>query len=134
VNHRFILSVLMILLVSSLPLVHAAELRLSYDANGNLVTGDGKYRVYNSLNQLSRVYNGTSTSDPLLEEYTYHLLEERILMKKVYSGGMLQETTVYISRTFVQVINSSGTYNYTYMYHEGRLVTQSVNGVKLFIQ
>jgi len=125
--------VLTILLVISLPLVHAAELRLTYDANGNLVTGDGKYRVYNSLNQLSKIYNGTSTSDPLLEEYTYHPLEERILMKKIYSGGSLQETTVYISRTFVQVINSSGTYNYTYIYHEGQLVAQSVNGVKLFI-
>jgi len=26
--------------------------------NSNLITGDGKYRVYNSLNQLSKIYNG----------------------------------------------------------------------------
>jgi len=133
VDAHSIVSLYMVLLVVSLPLVGAVELRLVYDANGNLVTGDGKFRVYNSLNQLSKIYNGTSASDPLLEEYTHHPLEERVLMKKVYSGGMLQETTVYISRTFVQVINSSGTYNYTYIYHEGQLVAQSVNGVKLFI-
>jgi len=46
-----------------------AEMSLIYDANGNLVTGDGKYRVYNSLNQLVQLYNGTDTSGILLQEY-----------------------------------------------------------------
>jgi len=130
---RLFLAIVFVLLFVGSWSVCAVELRLVYDANGNLVTGDGKYRVYNSLNQLSRIYNGTSASDPLLEEYTYHPLEERVLMKKSYSGGSLQETTVYISKTFVQVSNSSGTFNYTYIYHEGQLIAQSVNGVKLFI-
>jgi hypothetical protein len=40
------------LFVVMLPLCLASELHLIYDANGNLVTGDGKYRVYNGFNQL----------------------------------------------------------------------------------
>jgi hypothetical protein len=52
--------------------------------NGNLAIGDGKFRVYNSFNQLSKIYNGSNTTGLLLEEYTYHPIEERILVKKVY--------------------------------------------------
>lgn len=54
-----------------------ARLNLMYDANGNLVTGDGKYREYNSLNQLWKIYNG-SDNTTLLQEYEYRPLEERI--------------------------------------------------------
>ena len=52
----------MILLVVSLPIAFAVELSLIYDANGNLVTGDGKYRGYNSLNELFKVHNGIDSS------------------------------------------------------------------------
>ena len=45
----------MILLIVSMPAVFATELNLVYDANGNLLYGDGKYREYNSLNQLVRI-------------------------------------------------------------------------------
>jgi len=127
-------AVVVALLFASLPVVHAVELKLSYDANGNLVTGDGKYRVYNGLNQLARVYNGTNATGLLLEEYSYHPTQERILVKKVYNNDTsLKETVYYISQTFVQVVNSSGTYNTTYVYHDGQLVAQNTNGTKLFI-
>ncbi|MBI2140082.1 hypothetical protein HYU14_04100 [Candidatus Woesearchaeota archaeon] len=43
-------SILIAFLVVSLPVAHADTLNLIYDANGNLVTGDGFYREYNSFN------------------------------------------------------------------------------------
>ena len=45
-----IIAVFMALLVISLPFVFASQINLVYDANGNLVSGDGKFRTYNSLN------------------------------------------------------------------------------------
>jgi RHS repeat-associated protein len=129
-----VLSLLLALLIACLPVTYAAQLSLSYDANGNLVTGDGKYRVYNGLNQLSKVYNGTDASGTLLESYIYHPTEERILVKKqYYTNGTVNQTTYYLSPTFVRVVNASGVYDATYIYHEGQLVAQNVNGTKLFI-
>jgi len=126
--------VIVALLFASLPVVHGVELKLSYDANGNLVTGDGKYRVYNGLNQLSKVYNGSNATGLLLEEYTYHPTQERILFKKVYNNDTtLKETTYYLTTTFMQVVNASGTYNITEVYHDGQLVAQNTNGAKVFI-
>ena len=42
-------------LVVKVQIVITLTLNLVYDANGNLVTGDGKYRVYNSFNQLAEI-------------------------------------------------------------------------------
>jgi len=128
-----IIGVFVLFLVISMPFTFAAEMSLTYDANGNLVTGDGKYRTYNSLNQLWKIYNGTNSSGVLLEEYTYHPIEERVAIKKVYnSTGSVVETTYYFSKEFVRVINTSGTFNFTYVYQDGLLVAQDVNGVKTF--
>jgi hypothetical protein len=81
--------------------------------------------------------NGNTANDPLLEEYTYHPIEERVLIKKTYSGGSLKDTTYYISKDFVRVINSSGTFNFTYVYHEGQLVAElqggSITGTKKYL-
>jgi|GEM_PF-3028359 len=127
-----IISMLLIFLIFSMPFTLAAEMLLTYDANGNLVTGDGKFRTYNSLNQLWRIYNGSNTS-MLLEEYTYHPVEERVAIKKVYnSSGSIVETTYYFSKEFVRVINTSGTFNFTYVYQDGLLVAQDADGVKTF--
>ena len=118
----------------SLPICFAQELNLIYDANGNLITGDGKYREYNSLNQLCRVYNGSDDSGDLLQEYVYDPVEERILIKKTFNPDLsVKEKVIYISQNFIQVQNDSGTYNITYVYHEGQLVAQEINGVKHFI-
>ena len=118
-------SVFMICLIIMLPICFADTLSLSYDANGNLVGGDGKYRVYNSLNQLWKVYNGTSDGDPILQEFIYHPTEERILAKKTYwNDGSTRETVYYIDENFVRVNNASGNFDYTYVKHEGQLVAQ----------
>jgi RHS repeat-associated protein len=128
-------AVLIAALVASLPVTFAAELHLTYDANGNLVTGDGKYRVYNSLNQLSAIYNGSGANGTLLETYTYHPTEERILQKKAYTpDGTVRETTLYLSQSFVRVMNASGTFDFTYVYHEGQLVAQrNPDGSQLYV-
>ena len=106
--HR-VIALLLAMLIASLPVTFAAELRLTYDANGNLVTGDGKFRVYNSQNQLAQIYNGTNASGVLLESYIYHPTEERILVKKAYAAnGTLNQTTYYVSPTFVRIVNNLG--------------------------
>jgi len=126
------IGILLIFLIISMPFCFASEMALTYDANGNLVTGDGFYRTYNSLNQLWKVYNGTNTSI-LLEEFTYHPVEERVFIKEVYnSTGSIIETTYYINQNYVQVINLSGTFNFTYYYVQGTLVAQDMNGIKSF--
>ncbi|MBI5398004.1 hypothetical protein HZB03_00940 [Candidatus Woesearchaeota archaeon] len=129
-----LIAAFMAFLIVSLPVTFASELNLVYDANGNLVTGDGMYREYNSLNQLVRVRN-TSASGPILEEFTHDLLEERIAIKKVYNtNGSLKETVHYFSKEFIRVINDTGTYDFTYVYHEGQLVAQlNPDGSKIFI-
>jgi len=121
-------------LIISMPVCFANELSLTYDSNGNLVTGDGKFRVYNSLNQLWKVYNGSDSSGLLLEELTYHPVEERVLVKKVYDSSGLKETVYYLDDNFVRVINSSGTFDFTYVQHEGQLVAQqNPDRSKLFV-
>ena len=59
-----------------LPVCFADQIDLTYDANGNLISGDGKFREYNSLNQLVKVYNGSDALGLLQEELTYHPTEE----------------------------------------------------------
>jgi hypothetical protein len=118
-----------------MPFCFAVEMNLEYDANGNLVTGDGKYRTYNSLNQLSKVYNGSSTAGLLLYEFKYHPVEERVWSKKTYnSSGVLVETVYYFTKNNIRVVNLSGTYNYTYYYFNHQLVAQkNPDGSKLFV-
>ncbi|MBI2140083.1 hypothetical protein HYU14_04105 [Candidatus Woesearchaeota archaeon] len=104
------------------------------EKNGNLVSGDGFYREYNGFNQLWKVYNGTSASGVLLEEYTYDPLEERVLIKNTsLSNGTWKETVYYIFDEYIEVVNSSGTYGFTYVKHEGQLVAElKPDGSKIF--
>ena len=77
------------------------------------------------MNQLTQLYNGTGINGTLLQEYSYHPTEERILVKKTYSAnGSLKETVVYVSESFVQIINNSGTYNFTYIHANNQQVAQ----------
>ena len=101
----------MLILITSLPITFASEVNqtLTYDANGNLITGDGKYREYNEFNQLIRVREGNSSSGERLEEYVYHPTEDRILAKKVYSGGNSpDEYVVYVNDNFVRSATNLG--------------------------
>jgi len=133
---RFItlIALVMTWLVVSIPIIHAETLNLVTDANGNLVTGDGMYREYNSFNQLVNVRNGSNISSTLLQQFVHHPTEERIFAKRTFnSSGTITETVYYWTKTFVEVINTSGSYNFTYVYHEGQLIAQELQGTKLFI-
>ncbi len=58
-----------------------------------------------------------------------------ILMKKEYnSTGSTVETVYYVDENFVRVENLSGSYDFTYVRHEGQLVAQlNPDGTKLFM-
>jgi hypothetical protein len=132
-NYLYGIGIFLTFLVVSMPFCFASEMSLTYDTNGNLITGDGKYRTYNSLNQLWKVYNGSSPT-LLLEEYMYHPTEERVWVKKSYNtSGSLVETVYYINQYRVIIQNATGIYTYTYVYQDGTLVAQlNPDGSKIF--
>src|SRR3989338_786222 len=126
------IGIFMAMLIISLPVAFADELQLTYDANGNLLSGDGFTRTYNSLNQLVEIRNSTGS---LLEEFVYHPVEERILVKKVYnSSGSIKERIIYVDDNFVRVVNSSGSFDFTYVMHEGQKAAElKYDGSKIFM-
>ena len=122
---KSIIALTMAILIVMLPVCFADTLSLQFDPAGNLITGDLLFRQYNSLNQLHRVYNGSDANGILLQEYTYHPVEERVLMKKTYNlSGDWTETVIYVNKNFVRTINESGTFDSTYVYHEGQLIAE----------
>ena len=120
----FATCIFMICLIISMPICFAATQNLIYDANGNLITGDGKFRQYNGFNKLVRVRDGNNATGLILEEYGWHPTEDRTEFKHVYENGTWKETVFYVSKTFVQVKNTSGTFNYKYIYQNGQIVAQ----------
>ena len=55
------------------------------------------------------------------------------MIKKDYDSGGLKDTTYYVSKDFVRVVNSSGTYDTTYVYHEGQLIADKLpDGTKRY--
>ncbi len=133
-----LISIFMILLIITLPICFSVEYDLTWDPNGNLESGDGFYHEYNSYNQLWKVYNGSNSSGTLLVEYFYHPIEERVHVKKTYyPNGSVKQMLIYSSQNFVKLINDSGEYNYTLVYHNGQLVAQqedsSAGSTKYFI-
>jgi len=97
-----------------------SEYNLTYDDNGNLVQDDGQYYEYDSFNQLKRVRETNSTGN-LTAEYFYDHEGNRIKKIEVLDNGENQ-TTYYMGGNFVQVVNSSGTFNSTYYYDETNLI------------
>lgn len=48
-------------------------------------------------------------------------MEERVLVKEDHVNN---ETTYYVDENYVRVINTSGSYDFTYVKHEGQLIAQ----------
>ena len=121
-------------LIISLPITLAQEINYVTDANGNLVTGDSFYREYNELNQLIRVRQGNTSNGQILEEYEWHPVEERILIKDVFSNGVKNYTVYYVNKEYIVIENSTGNYTEEYIYQDGVLVAQvDTNGNKLAV-
>lgn len=98
-----------------LPSAQASEFTLNYDSNGNLIKLKDYQYEYNGFNQLARVKD---LNGQLLTEYYYDEGGNRV--KKIdYAKN---ETTFYASKSFIRIINSSGTYDFVYYYHNGVLV------------
>ncbi len=91
------------------------------NGGGNLVTGDGFYREYNELNQLTIIRNGSTATSPQLENYTYDPFGQRIKIMRNDSAN----TTVYTPfKELMRIVNSSGTYDFTYVYDGNTLVAR----------
>ena len=73
------------------PAMGSVELDYAYDANGNLIQGDGKHYEYNDANRLVRVRH-RDVSGPVIAEYVYDANGQRV--KKVENGV----TTYYIGK------------------------------------
>lgn len=118
------IAILMCLLVIFIPIVLAEEFNRIYDANGNLISDGKYYREYNGLNQLVRVRLGNTSTSLVLEEYKWHPIEERIVIKRVFSNGVYNYIVYYPNENFVQIVNSSGTFTEKYVYQNSVLVAQ----------
>lgn len=101
---RSVILVIFCFLIISIPFCLSMELNLTYDDNGNLITGDEKYREYNDFNQLVRVYEGDDDSGDILETYIFHPTEDRILVKYTdYEGTNNPHTAIlYINDNFIR--------------------------------
>jgi len=95
-----------------------------------LVTGDSLYREYNELNQLVAVKGGNLSTGDILEKFTYHPTEERILIKDIFENGVFNYSVYYVSDEFIRIENSSGNFTEKYIYQNGILVAQNLNGQK----
>ncbi|MBI1936314.1 hypothetical protein HYS31_07810 [Candidatus Woesearchaeota archaeon] len=127
--------VVFIFLLVLLSIVSAQELNLQFDAVGNLVTGDGYYRIYDGFNHLSQIRAGNNASAPLLYSFMWHPIEERILIKdEYYPNGTEKSNIFYVSDEYVHIQNASGNYSEIYVYAEGQLVAYvNTDGQKRFV-
>ena len=99
---KFITLFFLCFLIISLPVCLAVEINLTYDGNGNLIAGDGKYREYNEFNQLVRVREGNSSSGDILETYVYDPFGNRIIAKYTNYEGFNDPkgAVVYVNDDF----------------------------------
>lgn len=81
-----------------------------YDANGNLVTGDGRYYEYNDANQLVRVRQGGDQTGPVIAEYFYDSSGQRV--KKIENGVV----TYYVGKHFEKQVGGSNAGNTSYYF------------------
>lgn len=99
---------------------------------GNLVAGDGFYREYDALNQLVWIRNGTSAASPVLASYTYDPYGNRIKTELNDTA----RTKIYTPfPELMRIVNSTGAYDYTYVYENGALVARvNPDGKKYYYQ
>ncbi len=93
------------------------SLTYEYDANGNLIKGDGKYYEYNDANKLVKVRHGDQNG-PVIAEYFYDYTGQRI--KKVENGV----TTYYIGKHYETQTDGSNTQQTSYYFANGERVAK----------
>jgi RHS repeat-associated protein len=100
-------------------------LTYEYDANGNLISGDGKYYEYNDANQLVRVRH-RDQNGPVIAEYFYDYTGQRI--KKIEDGV----TTYYIGKHYETQIAGENQTNTSYYFANGERVAKKDQSGNLF--
>src|SRR3989338_4292960 len=111
----------------------AGNLIYQTGGGGNLVTGDNYFREYNGLGQLIRVRGGNNNTAPILEEYFYDSNGDRIKISRYSYEGGTNETIYTPYREWMQIKNSSGTFNFYYIYQGDTLVARkNPDGTKYF--
>ncbi len=108
-NIIFTLSLLFSVLLFASTVIATTSLTYEYDANGNLVRGDGKHYEYNDANQLVRVRHGDQNG-PVIAEYFYDYTGQRI--KKIENGV----TTYYIGKHSETQVNGENQTNTNYYF------------------
>ena len=109
---------------------------LTYDANGNLERGFGKYLEYDGWHRLIRVSEDFD-GGAVIAEYVYDHDGNRIKKIEYRNGNQSDnETTYYFNSRpadFVQVRNASGIFNYTYIYFNDKLIASKFqNGQMIY--
>lgn len=95
----------------------ATNLIYQYDANGNLINGDGMYYEYNDANQLVKVRQGDQNG-AVIAEYVYDYTGQRI--KKIENGV----PTYYIGKHYETAVSGNGATNTSYYFANGERVAK----------
>ncbi len=95
----------------------STSLTYEYDANGNLIQGDGKYYEYNDANKLVKVRHGDQTG-PVIAQYFYDYTGQRI--KKIENGV----TTYYIGKHYKEVRDGTDIKKTEYYFANGDRVAK----------
>lgn len=97
--------------------IAATTMTYDYDANGNLIRGEGKYFEYNDANQLVRVRQ-SDANGPVLAEYFYDYNGQRV--KKIENGV----ATYYIGKHFEKRVAGENQTNTSYYFANGERVAK----------
>lgn len=113
---------LALVILFGFPLNTLAAVDYSYDANGNMVS-DGQYCYnYSEANQVSKVEE--CTTGQTVAEYVYDYEGKRVA-KKVFEGGVLQETVYFPSKEFeTKKLADGSTQNTSYYYVNDEIVAR----------
>jgi len=103
----------------------ATSLKYEYDANGNLICGDGKYYEYNDANKPVRVRHGDKDG-PVIAEYVYDHSGQRV--KKIENGV----TTYYIGKHFEKQTGGTQPGESGYYFANGQRVARKDPAGKMF--
>ena len=118
-SRRFFISFVtaILCLYFALPVLATTQLSYQYDANGNLIQGDGKFYEYNEANQLVKVRQGDQ-SGPVIAQYFYDYAGQRV--KKVDNGVV----TYYIGKHFETQEGGIAPGNTSYYFANGERVAK----------
>jgi RHS repeat-associated protein len=105
---------LLVIAVSAPGVLASTNLTYTYDANGNLIQGDGKIFEYNDANRLVRVRHGDANG-PIIAQYFYDYQGQRI--KKIENGVTMH----YIGKHYETQVGGAVT-NTSYYFANGERV------------